>query len=294
MLPVLIVSYVRADNLNQILESLLGQTQKVFVFIDRANAELEKKNTEVYETAQKYSKSFDLEINWVKEHKGVAEGVPFAISWVLETVDQIIVLEDDCLPNDFAIQYFEKQIVELNSVKGAVLVSGSAPSNNWNAACSVVSKYPLIWGWATTKKDWLNFIEFRKNPISFNKMITHLLRKPNDLLSVCYFLAAEIKIRQGRLKAWDCSLALYMIINSRLAILPNVSCISNVGRDEYASHTLQKSASNVITSAGAVPPNLEIDKSMESRKRAEKAIENEIYHFRRIQFLSPLKSLLKI
>ena len=293
MLPVLIVSYVRADNLTLILQSLLGKAEKVFIFIDRAKNELEYENFQVNEVARKYSGDFDLKINWVPNHLGVADGVPAAISWSLETVDQIVVLEDDCLPNDFALEYFEKQISQLNSKKGTMLVAGSAPNKDWTFEKSVISKYPLIWGWATTKEEWLAFIEFRKSPISFKRILCHLLGKPKDLLATCYFLAAEIKIRQGRLKAWDCSLALYMLINNRFAILPNISCISNVGRDQYASHTLQNSENNIITLSGTILPNLEIDNSKSSKTRAEKSIEKEIYHFRIIQIISPLKSLLR-
>jgi hypothetical protein len=273
---------------------MLGKAEKVFIFIDRAKNELEYENSQVNETAHKYSGDFELKINWVPNHLGVADGVPAAISWALETVDQIVVLEDDCLPNEFALEYFEKQISQLNSEKGTMLVAGTAPNREWTFERSVLSKYPLIWGWATTKEEWISFIEFRTNPISFKSIFYHLLGKPIDLLATCYFLGAEIKIRQGRLKAWDCSLALYMLINNRIAILPNISCISNVGRDQYASHTLQNSEDNIITLSGTVLPNLEIDNSKSSKTRAEKSIEKEIYHFRKIQILSPLKSLLRL
>jgi hypothetical protein len=292
ILPILIVSYLRSENLESILKSVIGKATQVFVFIDRAGPEQFLQNEKVFLTAQKFSTKFDLSINWVEHPMGVGHGVPSAINWALQHVDRLIVLEDDCLPNEFAIEYFNRISAKAFQDKNVMLISGSTPPLNFSLEKSIVIKYPLIWGWVVDKENWDGFSRFRNSKIPLSMICRALISKPLNILPICYFTAAEIKIRRGKLQAWDCTLALYMLIHHKFGVIPNISTIANLGSDEFASHTFKSDGDSRLSSFGDRMPNVLIDYGRNHSHSVENIIEKEVYLMKRRQIFSPLKALL--
>jgi hypothetical protein len=113
---------------------------------------------------------------------------------------------------------------------------------------------------------------------------------PSLAIELCYFLAADLRARAGKLEAWDCSLALYMLLEDKKAIIPNEACVSNVGGDQFASHQMDVSGeSRVVTSYADVPPSTILSTEVKLRKKLEKIIEKKIYGMRFYHLLSPIK-----
>ena len=110
---------------------------------------------------------------------------------------------------------------------------------------------------------------------------------------MCFFLASEIRVRKGKLDAWDSSLALFMLVNKYISVIPNESCITNVGSDQFASHTKLVTDTELIASPSERIPSTKIDVSLTSMQEIDKRIEKNIYNMKLKQLFSPLKATLE-
>ena len=126
----------------------------------------------------------------------------------------------------------------------------------------------------------------------WKQVLQSAAKKPRKILSITYFLSAQIKVRRGQLQAWDCSVALNMLLVNLKCITPNVRIIENVGDDEFAHHTfdnidLARGRIENIAAASTVLRN-----DLESEKATNKAIRQRIYNMKMRQVFSPMKALL--
>ena len=65
-----------------------------------------------------------------KDNIGGPIGIPLAIDWAFESVDQLLILEEDCIPSDLAFSYIDKISSSINANE---LIAG-ATLNNFLAA----------------------------------------------------------------------------------------------------------------------------------------------------------------
>jgi GT2 family glycosyltransferase len=213
MIPILIVCYMRPDKLRNILEVLKNSEAEIYIFIDRAvgiNAEL---NSQVNDVAMSFASSQNIRVRWSNESYGVARGVPAAIEWAFSHVDELVVLEDDCLPSEHAINFFQNQIALINN--SVVMSCATSPWRDKRSEKVIgLSSYPLIWGWSTNKVAWMKISRLLGREVPYLRILKTVIRHPSRSLAICYFSAAVIRIRLKKLAAWDCAIALEMLLSN--------------------------------------------------------------------------------
>jgi hypothetical protein len=289
-LPVLIVAYCRASRITQLLEMLEDQDRRVYVAIDKAPATLTSENEKVRLCVESFKSRLNLVIQVNKTQAGVKLGVPQAIDWVMNYEESCIILEDDCTSSAESLDYFDRMSGYL---KGNIaLISGDSPWESAEVAHSSLSAYPLIWGWATNREQWQKLRTLIGGQIPWSEVIFSGLRKPTNILPISYFLSAQIRVNRGDLQAWDCSVALNMLLKNLKCVIPNVRIINNIGDDEFAHHTLDKiklTRSQRIN-VKSVSTSLAIPRYAE--RATDMAIRKRIYKMKWQQVFSPLKALL--
>lgn len=228
-----------------------------------------------------------LKLHINESQAGVKLGVPQAIDWIFEFEDKCIILEDDCVASEDTFTYFDIMVKQLNDK--IAIVSGDSPWSDGKRTVSSLSKYPLIWGWATSKSQWSELKQIIGGEIPLARVFTCLILKPQKILPVAFFLAAQIRVKRGTLQAWDCSVALEMILTSKKCIIPNARVVENVGFDEYAHHTLSNSKVNYSMDSDSVSAKL--DQSLWRELETDRAIRKIVYGMKWYHILSPLKSL---
>ena len=296
MLPVLIVCYLRPEKLEALLKKLQSSQRRIFVFIDRAPPPFVDLNQSVVKVAEKYSMEFEIEICWADKNYGVGLGVPTALDWVFKFVNEVIVLEDDCLPTLNALKYFDNQADRLeNDLKLACGTSPWPPENQDSVNAKLTtSSYPLIWGWSTNKENWIEISELIRNDLSHLRVLRSVLKNPLRIREIGFFYAATIRVKKGRLKAWDSPLALEMLLENYWSIIPNFSLVENSGQDRFASHFSNPDLlfGEIVSKSFLGEPSIEIDLSKGVRKTTNKEIENTIYKMKYRHALSPVKAFL--
>lgn len=284
------MAYCRVDKLKQLLSSLINQGRRVYVVIDRATDNLVADNNKVISCAESFRENLDLTIKVNNSSIGVKLAVPKAIDFVLDLEDACIILEDDCVVNINALDYFDTMVTHLDD--SISLVSGDSPWREFEVAESRVSSFPLIWGWATGRNQWIKLKILIDGEIPWAQVGKMAMLRPSSLPSICYFLAAQIRVQRGKLQAWDCSVALAMLLQNLKAIIPNVGIVTNTGSDSYAHHTLTSESTHRDFDFSRHPASeLSLEKSLS--KDTDLAIRKRIYIMKWIHCLSPLKALFK-
>ena len=288
--PVLIVCFRRPRNLDLILKQCGDKSRDIFIFIDKSISD-DELNADVCRIANLYERtSHRTKVKISDTNLGVKHAVPNAINWALESCDSLIVLEDDCIPNDFALEYFDNCVGYIR--ENIVLISGSTLPHFPTKLKGYLfeSEFPLIWGWALTKSSWENIRPDRK--VSLKNVAWAILKYPKNIIPILYFYAAIIRIESNLLSAWDSPVALRMLLKSYKSIIPDCSVISNIGQDEVASH-FQVNPSKIettVTSHGNRAPAMVKNVNRNLSAELSKEIKSQIYKMKFHHVLSPVKS----
>ena len=292
MIPVLIVGYLRPENMARILD-LISPHRKTYIFIDHSSTNTSK-NQEVLLTALKYTDTHLLEIRKMESNLGVGRAIPEAISWVFEEESSVIILEDDCIPNEFMFEYFDQNITLLDTKN--VILSARAPqmSPEFVMHKNGTSSYPLTNAWAVKRNEWDKFMSSRNSKFPISEFLKGILISPRNILSLSYFFAATVRARNGLLKAWDVEMALYLLERGKKCLVPNNSCVTILGVDAVASNTRIKSesVSDLYQAASNLAPSTSWDFSKNFRREIDSQIEKNIYNLKAQHFFSPLKTMI--
>jgi len=251
---VLVIAYKRPDALKHLLSKIsASHASSVYLALDAPKAEEDKKlNAECVEIITEWEKSYPGKIHkkFATQNLGCSISVIEACKWVFGSENYVAILEDDCVPGDgfFELVGDARTHIERNSdlimVCGTQFAPTSITNNRWS-----ISKYPMIWGWATTKSNWLliqNFFESDK-PADLPK---HDL----PLTDYSYWHAGARRGLEGFVDAWDTPLAFFMQEYGLRAILPGQNLVTNIGDDEVATHT-READTWIRTNLGDYVPN---------------------------------------
>lgn len=297
MYSLLVVAYRRPVLLAQMLDHIPESIEKIYVFIDRSPT-LDKLNQDVMTVLEKYS-ALDNRIRFriAERSLGPGKSIPTAIQWGFESANNLLVLEDDCLPTTSGYEYFSKNGKLLT--KG-YLICGTSPfdfkKNKSTQKSLTLSRYALISGWMVNKETWekLNIQSVLKK--SYFEILKKICFAPNLYLPASFFYASVIRVRRGEISAWDSALCLSMILNNVKALIPNVTLVDNLGLDSVASNTkaMDEDSSNIYNGASKEMPSDEYDFSRRAQNRTNHAIEYGIYGMKLRNLLSPLISTLRL
>lgn len=235
--PVLIIGYQRPENIKRIIETcILAGIEKIYLSVDYPKSD-DYDSLEKYRSVLNIRNSFGratltFEINTYTSNLGCSAHVLSACDWVFSNEDYVIILEDDCLPSldffKFCSFYFsiESQFGNL------VLASGSqfAP-NTCGLDDAIFSKYALIWGWATTRKNWRRI----RPAITDSQIYGWELLDWNE--ESVYWKEGSRRARAGFVDAWDTPLVNFIVQSGFFTLAPRNNLVSNVGDDYVATHT---------------------------------------------------------
>lgn len=183
---------------------------------------------------------WDCEVlkNYSEVNLGCKKRVSRGLDWVFNTVEEAIVLEDDCLPSPSFFPFCEELLERYRLDSRVMQICGSNFLKGWkrNEYSYYFSNYGPIWGWASWRRAWKFYdVEMKLWPE---------VKKKNILEDFCVH-KAEIDARQsiydkvfaGEIDTWDYQWGFAKLVNSGLSITPAANLISNIGFGAGATHT---------------------------------------------------------
>jgi hypothetical protein len=240
-IPILIISYRRAEKLRRVIEELnqLG-CEKIYVFNDFAKTAAEiDKNEETRELINTQIKAQVLKKKFANKNLGCRHGPETAINWFFEHEEMGIILEEDCLPSEDFFRFCEELLIKYKDESSILQINGTnliAEYIQQKENSYYLSSVTSAWGWASWRRAWalysLSVAKYgelksagKLGTIYSDKEIRKL--RTSEIESVLY----------KNFDAWDFLWRFTVNLNG-FALTPKFNLVQNIGFDEEATHTL--------------------------------------------------------
>jgi hypothetical protein len=238
MTPVLLLAFRRWQNIDKILENCRSAgVSRIYIHFDAGkNSREEADVSKALEYAFAYRDRWGLDLRIAKQTQniGCAASMILSIDEILLEEESIIVLEDDCIPSLDFFSFMDYSFRKMSSHPQIAISCGAqfAPEEITQGR-SVISRYPLNWGWGVTKFNW-ELVS--KNLISRDKL---KYRRGSGIsrAETTYWNAGSRRAIRGFTDVWDTLLVREMLRLGFYSMLPPNNLVLNVGDDEPALHT---------------------------------------------------------
>jgi hypothetical protein len=177
----------------------------------------------------------DVHWNIAPANLGCRKRIQSGLAWAFEQVDAAIIVEDDCVvePSFFAFASELLDYYRNDHRIGVISAQGYRPPSGGTSYH--VSKFPLIWGWATWRRTW-QIYEPDLDSWPSVRDTDWLNRHLGDPLLAAYWRACFDQVRGGY-DTWDHMLTYSCWRHDALTIHPSVNLVRNIGFGAGATHT---------------------------------------------------------
>ncbi len=163
-----------------------------------------------------------------------------AISWAFTHHEQVIILEDDCLPDPTFYNYCQLLLDRYAQTDQVMMISGDNfqdPQRRSAQASYYFSGYSHIWGWATWRRAWQHF-ELEMSSWSLDAHASTLARYCCNDDERHYWGGVFGRQQAGEIDTWDYSWQWTCWHQQGLVILPQNNLVTNIGFRGDGTHTL--------------------------------------------------------
>ena len=240
--PVLFLIFNRPDKTKQVFEAIRqAQPAKLFLAADGPRKD-KLGEQELCEQTREIINAIDwkceLKTLFRTENLGCKIAVSSAINWFFENVEEGIILEDDCLPNQSFFHFCDNLLNYYRDDERIMHIGGSNFQDGQirGDGSYYFSNIYHIWGWATWKRAWRHY------NIEMNNLEEFVSKKQlNKFFSershIQYFTDVFSTIKSDKLNTWDYQWVLSCWTNDGISIIPNFNLVSNIGYGNEATHT---------------------------------------------------------
>ncbi len=240
--PILLIIFNRPDKVKAIMD-VLSKIQPSYLYIaadgPRENIKGEKeKCTQARRLTENTPWACERHTHYLDKNNGVDKAIEIAISWFFSEVEEGIILEDDCMPNEDFFQFTQTLLNKYRDDKKIMVICGTnfQDGTKHGEASYYFSKYHLNWGWASWRRAWSHFDSKLEKLDDFidNKKIETTLK---DEVQRRYWLGFFKKIRSGKFSFVDSKWQFSIWNAGGICIVPNANLVKNIGNGPDATHT---------------------------------------------------------
>ncbi|MEO6719100.1 MAG: hypothetical protein ABIN67_02000 [Ferruginibacter sp.] len=179
-----------------------------------------------------------------EQNLGCRKAVSEAISWFFTNVEQGIILEDDCLPDQSFFPYCAQLLEKYKDDENVISIGGTNLGYKFSGDHSYAfSRFMNMWGWATWRRS-SNIVDYSMEKwkgLTFKKLFLHKKLKQKFLsldynwikLWKNYFNLTSV----GKMDTWDYQWIFTQLYYSKKSIFPAKNLIKNIGFSGSATHT---------------------------------------------------------
>lgn len=245
-LAVLLIFFARPNTLSQVFEKIKdARPSKLFLACDGPR-EGRCDDVESIEKCKKIVSDIDWECEvytrYSQQNQGCGKGPSNAIDWAFSYVDQVLVLEDDCVPDDTLFPFMEEMLKKYKNDERVGIISGFNHMKNWecggNSYC--FTKTGATLGWGTWKRVWEKYdyyVEKAKDEY-YQRLLLEQFRNPR--VGKCRmndWKKAANETKNNKVNYWDIQFGFLKYINSYLCVVPCNNLIYNIGVGAGSTHT---------------------------------------------------------
>ncbi len=217
-----IFAFNRPSHLRRVLISLENyKISNAYVFLDGPKNTKDKTLQSEIIFQIKFNPFIKLKLIRSKKNKGLANSILQGINFLSKKYENIIILEDDCIPRkEFFLfinqvkkrSYFKKNYSPICGYQFPQLIDKKSYLQ------SVLLNYFNPWGWCVNSNLWTDYIKcLKKGHIKYNDKLMSKISK------IC-------KKKENK-KIWSKKFMEFNLMKNKKIIYPNKSLIKNIGFD---------------------------------------------------------------
>jgi hypothetical protein len=240
--PVAFIIFNRPDTTARVFEAIRqAQPPKLLVVADGPRGD-HPEDVEKCAAARAIIErvDWDCEVlrNFAETNMGCKHRVSSGLDWVFETVEEAIILEDDCLPHPTFFRFCEVLLRQYRHDQRVMIISGSNLLGKWrsNSQSYHFSYYGGIWGWASWRRSW-NYFDVNMKGWAIPEVKHRIRDVLCDPEQYQWRKRLFDGVYSGQIDSWDYAWNFARLLQSGLAIVPSLNLIKNIGFGAGATHT---------------------------------------------------------
>jgi asparagine synthase (glutamine-hydrolysing) len=237
-IPTALVVFNRPEHTARVLESLRRhRVQNLYVFSDAPRSAADA-------DAVSRVRALLRGIDWCRptiveraQNLGLARSIVGAVDTVLASHEQVVLLEDDCVPQEFFFEFMGRCLARYKDNPSIFGISGYTVP----IPATMLERYPYdlyfsprigSWGWATWRRAW------RYYDRDLSRLLRETIRRGVDLAQGGNDFPTYLSMYlQGKLKdVWTLHWVLSVYLHGGAYVYPTRSHVDNIGHDGTGVH----------------------------------------------------------
>jgi len=228
--PVVFIIFNRPDDAVKVFEQIaLAQPRRLFVIADGPRNDDEAARCAATRAIiDRVDWECDVRTNFSDSNMGCRRRIMSGLDWVFDQVDEVIILEDDCVPDQSFFPYCDAMLERYRDDTRFMMVCGT---NYLKDKLDIPETYTYsqffaVWGWATWKRAWKLYdrdMEFWPRYRDSGQLSGIY---PSE--RVCKWLTWMFD-HIHQMDSWATPWTYTCMFNNALSIVPRVNLISNIG-----------------------------------------------------------------
>lgn len=258
--PVIFLVFNRPENTARVLRQIRRARPRTLVVVadgPRAGHPTDKQQ------CARTRQVIDTGVDWPCEvlqryapvNLGCKRNIADGITWAFTQVEQAIILEDDCVPEESFFGFCSSMLERYRDEEQVMMVTGTNyfPDPPPHPARYFFSRYFAIWGWATWRRAWKKYdVAMPDWPQHRDKLLGWL----PDPAQGDFFAQGYQQVYAGAVDTWDIQWAYAGLKHGGLSVTPGANLVSNIGVS--GAHAVGPTASHFRATApmplASLPP----------------------------------------
>jgi hypothetical protein len=240
--PILFITFKRPDTTRKVFEEIRKAKPKKLFLAQNYPRGKKFEDTENWKEVRSIIENIDWDCEIKRLYRDyyleVKVSVSSALDWFFSHVEEGIILEDDCVPDQSFFPFCQELLEKYRDDKRIMMISGDnfQFGRNGTKDSYYFSRYFHIWGWATWKRAWKYYdVDMKVWPeICDNGYLNNILLEKSV---VKYWESVFNLVYNGVINTWDYQWVFSCWIQGGLSIMPNQNLVSNIGFDMIGTHT---------------------------------------------------------
>ena len=296
--PVLLIVFNRLDTVIRVFEAIrAAKPNRLYVAADGPRNDREGEAKRCVEVREWIISHMDwdceLKTRFLDDNIGCGLGPSTAISWMFETENSGIILEDDCVPHPDFFVFAEQMLEKYGDRKDIMAVNSSnfQPDLIGDGSYYFSMQNGPFCAWATWKDAWKTF-DFSMNRYPRAVIVKNLNRfyhvTKRERLWWMNIYDGLIEDRYHG-SSWDYQYIFAIWANKGKSIVPNANLSTNIGFGPGATHTTNPDAVTANRPLQGILP-ISIPSSEEISRKAD-LFYHDFYYDRFVEHVSVFKKL---
>lgn len=241
--PVALIVFNRPDTTRRVFDAIAAaRPEKLFLIADGPRADRPgeaERCAEVRKIISNVNWPCDVQTDFSQKNLGCRRRVVSGLDWVFTQVEETMILEDDCLPDQTFFRFCSELLDRYRNCEAVGAISGFNPARARPPATGsyYFSKAFTAWGWATWRRTWKKYDEQIKDWPEIKK--NGLLKKiwSSNRAIEYWTLVFDSSYNNPLLSTWDYQFVYAGWTKQWLNIFSNQNLVQNIGFREDATHT---------------------------------------------------------